>query len=98
MKKFDIVKAIKHNDQLVICESGSGLTILFSKINFVKQTPTKQMVFNTEAGDRVVLKADEFDASEYNTCGKYSDCWVTTMSGIKNASHFNFVECGSIAF
>lgn len=98
MKKFDIVKAIKHNDQLVICESGSGLSIRFAKINFVKQTPTKQMVFNTEAGDRVVLKADKFDASEYNPCGKYSDCWVTTMSGIKNACHFNFVECGSIAF
>lgn len=98
MKKFDIVKAIKHNDQLVICDSGSGLTICFEKINFVKQTPTKQMVFNTEADDRVVLKADEFDASEYNPCGKYSDCWVMTMSDIKNAGHFNFVECGSIAF
>ena len=98
MKKFDIVKAIKHNDQLVICKSGSGLTVRFAKINFVKQTKTKQMVFNTEAGDRVVLKADKFDASEYNPCGKYSDCWVKTMSGIKNAGHFNFVECGSIAF
>lgn len=98
MKKFDIVKAIKHNDQLVICECGSGLTVHFEKINFVKQTPTKQMVFTTEAGERVVLKADKFDASEYNPCGKYSDCWVTTMSGIKNACHFNFVECGSIAF
>lgn len=98
MKKFDIIKAIKRNDQLVICESGSGLTIHFVKINFVKQTPTKQMVFNTEAGDRVVLKADKFDASECNPCGKYSDCWVMAMSSIKNDCHFNFVECGSIAF
>lgn len=56
------------------------------------------MVFNTEAGDKVVLKADKFDASEYNPRGKYSDYWVMTMSGIKNAGHFNFVECGSIAF
>lgn len=56
------------------------------------------MVFNTEAGDRVVLKADKLDASEYNPCGKYSDCWVMTMSSIKNACHFNFVECGSVAF
>lgn len=98
MKKFDIVKAIKHNDQLVVCESSSCLTVRFAKINFVKQTTTKQMVFNTEAGDRVVLKADKFDASEYSPCGKYSDCWVMTMSDIKNAGHFNFVECGSIAF
>lgn len=98
MKKFDIVKAIKHNDQLVVCESSSGLTVRFAKINFVKQTPTKQMVFTTEAGERVVLKADKLDASEYNPCGKYSDCWVMTMSSIKNACHFNFVECGSVAF
>jgi hypothetical protein len=34
MKKFDIVKAIKHNDQLVICESGSGLTICFCEDQF----------------------------------------------------------------
>ena len=98
MKKFDILKAIHHNDQLVLCESGSGLTVHFVKINFVKQTQTKQMVFTTEAGARVVLKADKFDASEYNPCGKYSDCWVATMSDIKNAGHFNFVERGSIAF
>lgn len=98
MKKFDIVKAIKHNDQLVVCESGFGLTVRFAKINFVKQTPTKQMVFNTEAGARVVLKASKVNAGEYNPCGKYSNYWVTTMSGIKNAGRFNFVECGSIAF
>ena len=98
MKKFGIAKAIKHNDQLVICEGGSGLTVRFAKINFVKQTKTKQMVFNTEADDRVVLKASKVNAGEYNTCGKHSDCWVTTMSGIKNAGRFNFVECGSIVF
>lgn len=98
MKKFDILKAIHNNDQLILCESGSGLAVHFVKINFVKQTQTKQMVFNTEAGDRVVLKASKFDAGEYNPCGKYSDCWVMTMSGIKNACHYNFVECGSIAF
>lgn len=96
MKKFDIVKAIHHNDQLILCESGSGLAVNFVKINFVKQTQTKQMVFTTEAGERVVLKADKFDASEYNTCGKYSDCWVATMSGAENAKHF--IEYKSIAF
>jgi hypothetical protein len=74
------------------------LTVRFEKINFAKQTPTKQMAFNTEAGDRVVLKASKVNAGEYNPCGKYSDCWVTTMSGIKNAGSFNFVECGSIPF
>ena len=96
MKKLDIVKAIHHNDQLILCESGSGLAVHFVKINFVKQTPTKQMVFTTEAGARVVLKADKFDASEYNPCGKYSDCWVATMSGTENAK--NFIEYKSIAF
>lgn len=98
MKKFDIVKAIHHNDQLILCESGFGLAVRFVKINFVKQTKTKQMVFTTEAGARIVLKADKFDASEYNPCGKYSDCWVATMSGIKNTGRFNAIECGSVAF
>ena len=98
MKKFDIVKAIKNDNQLILCESGSGLTVRFVKINFVKQTPTKQLVFTTEAGDRVVLKADKFDASEYNPCGKYSDCFVKTMNDIENACHFFFIECNSVAF
>ncbi len=98
MKKFDIIKAIKHNDQLILCKSDSGLTIRFAKINFIKQTATKQMVFTTEAGERVVLKADKINAGEYNPCGKHSDCWVTTMSGVKKAGRFSAVECGSIAF
>lgn len=98
MKKFDIVKAIKNNNQLILCECGSGLTVRFVKINFVKQTPTKQLVFTTEAGDRVVLKANRFDASEYNACGKYSDCFVKTMNDVENACRFLFIECKSIAF
>lgn len=98
MKKFDIAKAIKHNDQLVVRESGSGLTVRFAKVNFVKQTSTKQTVFNTEAGARVVLKASKVNAGECNPCGKHSDCWVTTTSGIENAGRFNSVECESIAF
>ena len=96
MKKFDIVKAIKHNDQLVICEGGSGLTVRFEKINFVKQTSNKQMVFTTEADAKVVLKADEFDASEYNPCGKHSDCWIRLMSDAEDDKYY--YECGSIAF
>ena len=98
MKKFDIVKAIKNDNQLILCECVSGLTISFVKINFVKQTTTKQLVFATEAGDRVVLKANKFDASEYKPCGKYSNCFVKTMSDAENSKHFNFVECGSVAF
>jgi hypothetical protein len=103
MKKFDIIKAIHHNDQLILCESGFGFTVRFMKINFVKQTPTKQMVFTTKDGARVVLKADKFDVNkfdvrEYNPCGKYSNCWVATMSDAENSKHFDFVECGSVAF
>lgn len=98
MKKFDIVKAIKNDNQLILCECGSGLTVRFVKINFVKQTPTKQLVFTTEAGDRVVLKADKFDASEYNPCGKYSDCWIEISDNAENVGRFNFIECGCVAF
>lgn len=96
MKKLNVIKAIANNDQLILCESGSGLTVRFVKINFIKETKTNKPVFKTEAGDKVVLKEDEFEDGKYNACGKYSDCWVMTMSDAENAKHF--VECGSIAF
>ncbi len=96
MKKLNVIKAIANNDQLILCESGSGLSVRFVKINFIKETKTGKLVFKTEAGDKVILKEDEFEDGKYNACDKYSDCWLTMMSDVENDK--NYYECGSIAF
>jgi hypothetical protein len=92
MKKFDIVKAIRQNDQIIICDCGSGWNVHYEKINFVKTTPAGKMVFMTEYGKRVMLKADEYGTGEYNVCGKHSNCWVSIMSNIKENGRCNYVE------
>lgn len=90
MKKFDITKAIKNNDRLILCKAGSGLVIRFEEIHFIEETPTKQLVFATKAGKMVVLKPSKYNASKYDTCGKYSDCWVDSMDIFFHPGRFGY--------
>lgn len=97
MKKFELFNAIENGDQLIICEGGSGWNVHYEKINFVKETASKRLVFATEDGKKVTLKAGKFDENEYEVAGKYSDCWVKSMSCINDSkSRIKYYETSGI--
>lgn len=93
MKKFELFNAIENGDQLIICETASGMAVNYEKIYFVKETASKRLVFETEEGKKVTLKAGKFDANEFECIGKNSDCFVKLMSCVYNNNcRINYYE------